>query len=291
MKNLALSLVTMTAVCTASCQQNEPAAAPTGEKTITFHVVNYDQTPLDNSLTRAADATSLAHLALAVYDAATLKPATEAKIQDSGQTGYGSFSLTLPYGDYVIVFLGYDNNRTPNLSDPRNITFTDNYVPNLFCKSLNLKVDESAQGVQRVSLSRAVACFSLVCEDAMPATLNSLKYTIQGGSGSLNALTGYATEAQERTFTFANLTAWAGKSGMTVNLYTFLPSQETEMDFTITAQDAQGANLRTRTFKAVPMRINQRTRYTGSFFAADAAATQFVLELDNNVWTEENHNY
>lgn len=291
MKNIILPLVALAAACACSCTQSAPEAPAQGEKTITFQIANYEQTSLDSTGTRATSAASLAHLAMAVYDAATLKPATTPTIQDAGQTGYGSFSLTLPYGDYVLVFLGYDNQRTPDLSNPKQITFTDNYVPNLFSKSLRLKIDEAAQGAQRVSLSRSVACFSLVCEDATPTSLSSLNYTIQGGSGSLNALTGYASEVQERTFTFGSLTSWLGKKGMQVNLYTFLPGEECEMNFIIDAQDAKGKSLRTRTFKSVPMRINQRTRYTGPFFAVDAAAPQFTLELDSDEWTETTHNY
>lgn len=276
------------ALLACACQSDEKSEPATGEATLRFYVMNFDQTTLSQAPTRTAEATSLAHLSLGIYDATTLQPVAEAQTQNAGDQDYGTFSLTLPYGQYVLVFLGYDGSRTADMTNPKAICFTDQYVPNLFSHALNLTIDSKTEQSQTVTLSRAVACFTLACTGGIPSELAKMEFTAHGGGGTLNALTGYTDVTQERTYTFSNLSANAGKDSMNVNLYSFLPANEATMDFTVKASDAEGNLIRERTFTSVPMKINQRSRFTGAFFATDASVQAFALLLDNDVWDEQN---
>lgn len=287
MKALFRSLLLAVLLLTTACHSSEESQPATGEATINFYVMNYEQTSMDKVRTRATEAISLAHLSVAVYDATTLQPVGEAQTQDKDQEQYGEFSLTLPYGQYVLVFLGYDGSRTALMQDAHAICFADDYVPNLFLKTLTLTLSPDSPTTHSVTLSRAVACFTLTCDGELPSTLATMRFTAQGGGGTLDALTGYTSTVQERTYTYQNLSSYAGKTSMNVNLYTFLPSDEATMSFTVTAYDTEGNSLRSRTFTDVPMKINQRTRYTGDFFASEG----FSLLLDNDVWDEQSFTF
>jgi len=270
-----------------ACHSEETEVPATGEATLSFYVQNYEQISLDKIKTRGTDATSLAHLAMAIYDASTLELAAEPTIQNSGDDEYGQFSVTLPYGNYVFVFLGYDGSRTADMQNPKTIFFADNYVPHLFAKSMELSINSESTEARTVTLSRAVACFSLTCNGDLPSTLAKMSFSAKGGSGQLNALTNFADAAQDRTYTYSNLSSYAGKSSMTINLYTFLPANESSMNFTVTAYDSEDNAIRSRTFANVPMKINQRTCYIGDFFASDS----FSLQLDNDEWDEQSFNF
>ena len=76
---------------------------------------------------------------MGIYDADT-HALVYSDRKEKGSEDYGSFSAILPYGTYLCVFLGYSDNRRADLSSPTNILFTDNFVPNCFCKTLTVEV-------------------------------------------------------------------------------------------------------------------------------------------------------
>ena len=88
-----LSLLLSTALLLlGSCQSDEPAAPqPSGMGSITFDVINYEQYAFDEVTRVSVD--SLAHLDMAVYDAAadTLVCLIQ---QHNGEDGYGEQCLS-----------------------------------------------------------------------------------------------------------------------------------------------------------------------------------------------------
>lgn len=273
----------------AACHSDAPTEPQPAEAmgTVAFEVVNYEQYSLDD-VTRAS-ATDLAHLDMAIYDKTSgqLVALTQ---QVPGDDAYGTFSATLPYGDYNVVFLGYQGSRTANMEAATSISFDGNYVPNLFHKCISLTIDKASQTAQNVSLNRRVAAFALNIEDTAPATLASLAFACQGGGHRLNGLTGYADQAEERTYAF-NLTTYAGQSEFTVTIFSFLTSDEAAMDFGVTAYDADGGTIRSRDFFDVPMKLNRLTRYSGKFFAEPQGTQGFRLSVENPSWEEEDYTY
>jgi len=271
-----------------ACQSQEQEDAPEGSvATVTFQVVNYVQVSLDE-LTRTAEATSLAHLDMAIYD---LDNQLVVKQQTTTDTdGYGSFSASLPYGQYQVVFLGYDGSRTANLDSPTSIFFEQDYVPNLFHKVVQLTVDGSATDVQSVVLSRAVAAFRLQHAGDIPADLNTMSFVTTGGAHHLNGLTGMASQTEQRTCDWG-MSSVAGKTSFGIIYYSFLPSEEFTMSVTATATDKQGNVIRTRSFSDVPMKQNYLNSYSGNFFAPDSQTTSFSLTLETDQWEEVSHTY
>ena len=289
MRILAYTMLIAVALLMTACHDSENNTPASGEASLQFYVMNFEQSNMDKIKTRTTEATALAHLSLGIYDAKTHQLVQDVETQNASDNNekYGSFSVSLPYGEYVLIFLGYDGSRLANMENPQAIVFADEYVPNLFCKTITLKLDPNTPQTQAVTLSRAVACFSLTCDGDIPSTLQKMVFTAQGGSGSLNGITGYATQAEERTYTYLSVSSYAGKTKMDINLYTFLPSEESTMNFVVTALDNEDNVIKCRTFNGVPMKINQRSHYTGNFFTTDS----FSLLLENNVWDEQTFTY
>ena len=274
--------------CTACSNDGSEKEPEEGEKTISFEVVNYQQVSLDD-VTRATDATALAHLDMAIYDAATNALVSQTQTA-KGENGYGQFSATLAYGQYTVVFLGYSGNYMADLSDPTKIGFANNYVPDMFYKTIQLTVSNNSPEAQSIVLSRGVGAFVLRHEGYIPNTLNTIKVTANGGGNRFNALTGFATEVSERWTDFT-LTDRVGTTSFGLPLYTFLPAETATMTFTAVAKDANNEVLQERVFSNVPMKINQRTTYTGQFFGSGTNVQGFSLSLETDEWDEVNQTY
>ena len=270
-----------------ACSDNNEQPQPEGQATIRFEVTNYEQVSLDE-VTRAA-ATALAHLEMAIYDASTLQLVDSIKTK-SGDSGYGSFSASLPFGDYVVLFLGFDGSRQSILKNIQSIGFTENNVPNLFHKVINLTVSPSSATSQDVTLSRAVAAFSIKSQGYIPTNLQTLTIVATGGGYKLNGQTGWAANVAQRTTNF-NVSAYAGKESVGVSVYSFLPSEDANMNFSVTATASNGEVLAQKDFSNVPMKINQRTIYTGSLFGDGTQTQDFNLSLENDVWNDVNLEY
>ena len=288
MNKLLLMMGTALSLLFVACSndsENQPEERGMG--TVSFFINNYEQVSL-NAPTRAT-ATSLLHLDMAVYDATTSE-LVKSKQTTQDDNGYGSFSVTLPYGNYTIVFLGYDGSKLANLTSPTNIFYSDSYVPNFFYKTISLTVSSSESAAQSIALKRAVAAFTVRSNGDIPIELNKIKISASGGGHRFNALTGTATSIEDREYTY-NVASYAGKDAIGISFFTFLGADEATMDFTVTALDESNAVIRSRDFTNVPMKINQRSIYTGSFFSADASTQGFSLTLDDDEWTETNYTY
>ena len=280
-------LLVAAALMISACSDNNEQPQPEGQATIRFEVTNYEQVSLDE-VTRAA-ATALAHLEMAIYDASTLQLVDSIKTK-SGDSGYGSFSASLPFGDYVVLFLGFDGSRQSILKNIQSIGFTENNVPNLFHKVINLTVSPSSATSQDVTLSRAVAAFSIKSQGYIPTNLQTLTIVATGGGYKLNGQTGWAANVAQRTTNF-NVSAYAGKESVGVSVYSFLPSEDANMNFSVTATASNGEVLAQKDFSNVPMKINQRTIYTGSLFGDGTQTQDFNLSLENDVWNDVNLEY
>ncbi len=273
----------------ASCSQTDLSVSKE-ELELDFNVLNYEQVNLD-SLTRAANVGALNHLAMGIYDAATLQPVQPATIQDKEDDRYGRFSVRLPYGKYYLAFLGYMSRNAIHMDAPSRIFWDNNSVTNTFLCCSQLEVDGQTQAEQNIVLKRAVALFSLRVQGNAPQALSQFRVRMQGGSYSLNAVTGLGNAADVRDYTIRNFDNHKESETFDVDFYAFLPQASCKAAITVQALDAEGNVLRERTFADVPLKLNQLTRYTGDFFAEDATPSQFSLTLENDVWDEVDYNF
>lgn len=281
------------AALTSACKSNETDELSTnkGEKTINFCVANYKQYPMDD-VTRSVSAEALDNLSMTVFD--TDGNVSKQRMQTKGDTGYGNFSIELPYGTYTFVFFGYNGSRQVEISSPTNIHFVDGYAPNCFYRVLTLTINADTQSTQSIVLERPVACFTLRCEtEKIPVNLSQIIYTVEGVGTSLDCLTGLAPKSESRQGKI-DFSIDINKKNTDINIYSFLPTNECTATFIIKALDNNDNIMKTRTFTNVPLKINQRTYYTGDFFAddedsADNACMGFTVSLENEINTWSNN--
>ena len=152
---LFLALVGVLCGCSKNVVETEE-----GQKKVQFRVVNYLQYTFEEGTRAAVDVGSakvLKHLALGVFDAATDKLVGTVQVQDKGSEGYGTFSVTLPYGKYRLVFLGYGGDKALKMESPENISFADDYVPQTFLSCTEFTVNAQTAAAKDISLRRVVA--------------------------------------------------------------------------------------------------------------------------------------
>lgn len=285
MKKLYYFLVVLfMAVGLGSCSSDENEETLTDKYELTFQVINYELISLSNN-TRATTPTKAPHFVMAIYDARTNKLVEEPTIHKSGSAEGGTFSARLPKGEYNFVFLAYYTDRTLFPEDPTAVHWDAQVVDNTYQKNLALSIDEDTEPQHDIVLSRAVGLFTLNTKGTpVPQNFDHFRVQMQGGSYQLNALTGFAGEDVTRDYAFLSKNDMAGNAEISQSAYAFLPQEECTADITMIAEDKNNREIRKRTFRKVPMKINQMTRYTGDFFGETELDNDFSVRIATEEW-------
>ncbi|MGN0233445.1 MAG: hypothetical protein ACI4B5_03360, partial [Bacteroidaceae bacterium] len=206
-----------------------------GIKTLNFRITNYIQYDLDEG-TRAVSAgesSFIKHLAMGIFDATTDQLVGSVQVQDKESDGYGTFTAKLNYGKYRLVFLGYGGDNTVlTMTDPENISFENNLVPQTFLSSFEFTVDYQTEAITDIVLKRVVSGFQLYIQDAIPDRTSAIKFTSTGGGLVLNAKTGLANASTGREYSISIPDNRKGKTNTDLTIYLFLTSTQEDMDIT-----------------------------------------------------------
>lgn len=267
-----------------SCQSEESALQPvTDVRELSFRVVNYVQYGFED-ITRAQSVTKLAHLSCAVFDAETDTLVFPVEVQDRDCEGYGTFKLSLPYGNYRLLFLGYDGNKALELTSSHAVSFADNYVPHTFIYCMPFQVGAETKPVSDVVLQRAVSAFRLSLLDAIPEQVQTICMKSDIGGVVLDATTGFSVGSPGRTAAIDIPSDRHGIQGLSLTYYLYMPSTEATAELVVSALDAQQNVVRSRTFGKVPMAVNRLTVYEGEFFSEDLfdATSSLTVDYDWN---------
>ena len=266
-----------------SCQSApEEVADPDNLCTIKFSVNNYEQVSFDDvsassssALTRADIPTdhpsTLAHLIVAVFDAESGKQACQPIQHDQSDytttpEAYPKFSVTLPYGRYRLLALGYNGTRQCNIAFINRISWEDDYVPNTFYYYEEFTLDQNTNLDKRLTLKHAVAAFQIQAEDAIPSELEKMRFSSTAGGSALNALTGFAAQNVGRISVIEVPANYVGKKGVPFTVYLFLPEEQINCNYNVQALGKKDAVLYGKTFSDVPLRIDYLTSWKGTFF-------------------------
>ena len=306
-RSLLLLLASSFLLLLMSCQSEpEETTLADGQCTISFSVTNYRQISFDDLSGEGTRAdipsdhpSTLDHLLVAVFDAETGQQACS-QIQHDYESyktkpyEYPQFTVTLPYGHYRVLVLGYSGKKTCTISSPSHISWEDNYVPNTFLYYGELTLNEDTEPTKEITLKHVVAAFHLTAEDAIPAELTKMRFVSTEGGTVLNATTGFALENTGRTSEIAVPSTYKGKQKVPFTTYYFLPMEQVTSDFTIQALDKNDAVLNEKHFKSVPLRINYLTEWTGKAFEPsdddepDGEKRGFYVEWDTQ-WADTLH--
>lgn len=266
-----------------SCQSApEEVADPDNLCTINFSVNNYEQVSFDDvSASSSASGTTravatdhpatLAHLIVAVFDAESGKQACQPIQHDykdytTNSAAYPKFSVTLPYGRYRLLVLGYNGSRQCNIASVTRISWDDDYVPNTFYYYEEFTLDQNTSLEQTLTLKHAVAAFSILTEDKAPSELKKMRFSSSVGGTILNAATGFTPQSTGRTSVIEVPDKYLGIRD-TFTVYLFLPQEQVNGgNFTVQALGKNDAVLYGKTFSDVPLRIDYLTSWKGTFF-------------------------
>lgn len=266
-----------------SCQSDQESSTPSseGQGTLSFTVSNYRQISFDDisvpTATRADtptdDPSTLAHLLFAVYNAETGQQAIQPIQHDyenyknsSSQNDYSKFSVTLPYGHYYVVVLGFNGSSKCNVASVNHISWEGNYVPNTFLYYQDLTFDKNTSLDQKLTLKHVVTAFRVTAEDAIPAELKKMRFTSSMGGTVLDAATGFTPQDTGRTGDMIVPASGVGKQGIYFTSYLFLSDEQAKSNYTVQALGKNDAVLYEKHFNDVPLRINSLTVWEGKFF-------------------------
>lgn len=264
----------------AACSSEETPVAPPekGIATVGFTISNYRQISFDDfsaSRTTRAEQVSLtlANLQVSVFDANTMELVTPTVLHKSSDyetpetvKAFPVFQLTLPYGHYKILVLGYNGQRECQLQSPSHISWPDNYVPNTFRYYADLILDASTQPQQSIRLERCVAAFRIESEEPYPNGVKKIRFTSEGGGSVLDATTGLTPTATGRSSEIVIPADWIGRELDALTTYLFLPTNSITTKYKVEVLGDNDAVMYTHNFDNVPMKVNQMTIWKGKLF-------------------------
>lgn len=280
----ALLLLAAVQMLLSACSSENNSVTPPAEgiATVCFTVSNYRQVSFDDlsdgSGTRAETVSmTLANLQLSVYDATTMELVTPTVLHkasdydtsaDKAKT-FPEFQLTLPYGRYKILVLGYNGQQECQLQSPSHISWSDGYVPNTFRYYADLILDGSTQPQQSIRLERCVAAFSIESEDQIPSGVRKIRFSTADGGTILNGTTGLTANATGRSNEIAVPSSMTGTK-LKATTYLFLPTNDITTKYKVEVLGDNDAVMYTRNFDNVPMKVNQMTIWKGKLFEEEA---------------------
>ena len=272
MKSFLSLLFLASAAC--SCQKMSEQDAETTNRTIAFTVdFNVSQTAM--SRTGLVDHIST----LVVYDYVDGVLKNEIT-QSSTDTEFGTVIIDASYGTHNLIFVGY-NSQTCTY-DAENSLLSFDKVLDTFTAYRTITVNGETEGTQSITMDRQVAGIRLAPTDAVPSNAASITITIDGYSSKLNPKTGMGGNGETLTRSWTYTTSQIGKDDISYMIYSFLPTENSTIDFEVTVKNTSGGTLSNHSIEDVPIKKNQETVITGTLFTSELKATANV----NSAWGE-----
>ena len=222
-------------------------------------------------------------ITLAFYKADGTQVFRQDQLKADTPTGFGDFSLTLPYGSYKMIVIAHGSENPIQLSSMTEAVFDDIKPRETFLYTSDLTIERTEAVNLAATLSRIITRLDIISTDACPENLESVRITFAKGGESFNPLTGLSTTDNGFAYTISGVTPVASEGGIAkLRSNFFLFTDEESMDVTIETLNASGTVLNTRTVSAVPFQRNRTTTLTGSLFSTSGSGS-FSVETD---WTE-----
>ncbi|MBR1934243.1 MAG: FimB/Mfa2 family fimbrial subunit [Prevotella sp.] len=213
----------------------------------------------------------------------------DSRTQTKGDSNFGETAMTLEPGTYKLLVLAHSSNGgNPTLTDPESIHFTNALgFSDTFYFYDDIEVT-SQQQTHEVTLTRASSMLRFIINDEVPSNLKYIQFYYTGGSGVLNAVTGYGGLVNSKQEMLYNVDGYTQLPPLRV--YTFLQEDEAKLDVTVTALDANKNTIVERKFENVPMKRNMVTEYSGSFFDHSSENSfTFKAETDWEVYQQSTY--
>lgn len=273
---LALLLATSCSQESANEVNNNDTLVP-----VTVHVDGFSVSQEDFAPTRTPSSlesySNINAVMLAFYEGSTEVYKT---VQLKGDATFGSFTLSLPMGNYTMVAIAYNNHETASfgLTSPTAAAYAGEHAFDTFVKTQTVNITNTTPVDISATLNRINSLLKVVSTDGKTADVTNVRMTLSAGGRSFNPTTGLATVNTGIANTVTN-TASVGATTTSLT-YFFLAGDEQTMDVTIETLNAGGDVLRTTTVNDVPFKRNRRTVLTGPMYNDVNLAGSFLVETD-----------
>ena len=239
-------MVLLTASCEKMNLSGRSNNADEGEANVVVRITSFEQVPF-SATTRATVGDVCNHLNFVVFDENGER--VDQKNQELGDEGFGEGRFTLPLGNYLLAIVAHS-------SDGNRLTVGDS--------AINLDMN----------LRRVVAKVRFVNEDAIPEKADSIRIYYEGGSGSIDAQSGYGNVKSKQT-------TWFDKRETPFEIYTIPWEDNAYLEATIGAFQA-GDLLTSTVIDSIPIRRNCITTCRGALFDGKVTKVSFTITVDDS---------
>ena len=206
---------------------------------------------------------------------------TQLRADESTYTTFGDFSLSLPFGSYTMVVLGYGlstGESAITLTSPTAATFGDNPARETFVATQIVNITNTDALTLSATLDRVISKLTVVSSDNRTSNASKVRITFSAGGKSFNPSTGLATSNTGFSNT-VNIGANVGEWTTTAS-YLFLASDVQTMNVTIETLDASDNTIFSKVVNNVPLKRNRVTKLTGAIYSNPGVTTSFQMNTD-----------
>lgn len=206
------------------------------------------------------------------------------KNQEAGDDDFGQAQFTLPVGTYRLAIVAHSAKGNPTVNKAtfnedgtrkknESISFSnDKGYTDTFFGSQQVEVGEEAIQVP-FDLKRIVSMVRFLPTDVIPEKADSIRIYYEGGSGSIDAVTGYGNVHSKQVMWFDKAVA--------LEIYTIPWQDEDYLDVTIGAY--HGSDLLTSTeIENIPIRRNTITTCKGNLFDGKVTNVSFSFTVETS---------
>lgn len=234
--------------------KSEVSAGADTEVTLTFSP--YEVSAMTRAATSIADFCT--HLDVWVTDGTT----TADTHQTTTDADFGEVSLTLDKTKmYTVYAVAHKCTADATLADGI-ISFPEDKVTHTLYYTTTFTPTKDM--VLSCLMTRIVAQFQLATNDAVPADVKKLRFTLGNVFNRWSVTTGGTNQLNREVV--VNITSTHDDGTITCSVYGIVTDAQTTHTVTVDALSEADAVLQTRVFENVPLRNGYRTTYRGSFF-------------------------
>ena len=205
--------------------------------------------------------------------------------QSSEDDGFGGITLTADYGYHTFYFIA-SRGDTPTI-DGTTISWLK--PSDTFCASKAITIEPETTGTQSITLHRVVTRLRIAVTDEVPANLKTISVTPTVWYCGLDYRTTEPTAISTSPRTVNVPSSYIGTTGyLALNIYGFCPSDGFETDITVSASDADAAEIASVSLSDVPLLRNRITSYSGSLFSE---AKSLSFETDDEWGDDYEHTW
>lgn len=241
-----------------------------GVKDLTFQIEEYSVKPM--ATTRATTTKDFKYIEAALYTKDGNGEYTRVQLVEKSSTDPEFMKVEfkqVKYGNYTLVIIGHVADSHAIMTNPKAISFANDFVPQMQYYTQELTVDANSSGSSSVALKLGIASFEVVLLEAIPTNVTTIALTIDGTAKAFNAITGTGAEAVQRITSTSPSAKGEPNKKLSVSLWLMKEKEElgtSSVTIKMDAIDSADANVATHTFSGVPLQRGYITTYKGNFF-------------------------